>query len=29
MITKGHDFPNVALVGVVHADQSLNITDFR
>jgi len=29
MIAKGHDFPNVVVVGVVSADLSLNIPDFR
>ena len=29
MISKGLDFPNVTLVGVIHGDSSLNIPDFR
>ena len=29
MLTKGHHFPNVTLVGIVHADQSLFSADFR
>ncbi len=29
MIAKGHDFPNVTLVGILNADSSLGIPDFR
>ena len=29
MIAKGHDFPNVTLVGAVNADQSLYFSDYR
>lgn len=29
MITKGHDFENVTLVGVLAADSSMNISDYR
>lgn len=29
MIVKGHDFPNVTLVGVIAADLSLNVGDYR
>ena len=29
MIVKGHDFPDVALVGIVAADLSLNAEDYR
>jgi primosomal protein N' (replication factor Y) len=29
MVTKGHDLPNVTLVGVVNADAALSIPDYR
>ena len=29
MIAKGHDFPRITLVGVISADASLNLPDFR
>ncbi len=29
MIVKGHDFPNVTLVGIIAADLSLNTGDYR
>lgn len=29
MVTKGHDFPNVSLVGVLLADTSIHLDDYR
>lgn len=29
MIAKGHDFPNVTLVGIVNADMGLHFSDYR
>lgn len=29
LITKGHDFPKLAMVGILEADQGLHSTDFR
>ena len=29
MIVKGHDFPKVTLVGIIAADLSLNVSDYR
>lgn len=29
MIVKGHDFPDVTLVGILAADMSLNVSEFR
>jgi primosomal protein N' (replication factor Y) len=29
MLAKGHDFPDVSVIGVVSADTALNLADFR
>lgn len=29
MVAKGHDVPNVTLVGILSADSTLNLPDFR
>ncbi|MGV8074775.1 MAG: primosomal protein N' [Syntrophobacteraceae bacterium] len=29
MIAKGHDFPNITLVGIINADAALQVPDFR
>ncbi|MDY0132993.1 MAG: primosomal protein N' [Desulforegulaceae bacterium] len=29
MIAKGHDFPNITLVGIINADHGFNFPDFR
>jgi primosomal protein N' len=29
MVTKGHDFEKVTLVGVLHPDQGMHLPDFR
>ncbi len=29
MVTKGHDFPNVTLVGVINSDSSLYLNDYK
>lgn len=29
MVAKGHDFPNITLVGIINADTALQVADFR